>query len=269
MSRTLKRPMFRRGGTVNNGIMTGIVDREQKKVGDVAGRARELTPELASLLEEFTPQTKLPIGQVGLNLASGKFAGDGFLQNLVGSLQDPYRQFTKADDAREAAVRTGAAKLALGQAMKEAQPSDKRSQIDLKAREAFSKKVVNPATGKPFASYNEAYTFFSMSAADPGRRSIPGDVERSKQNFIAQGTYGDNEVLAERHAIANTIVKKAVPQGENYTGKRIKTKDGEYRTQGQAPGIYVDVIGNKIIEINPDGTTEERQELTAILQNYR
>ena len=42
MSRTLKRPMFRRGGSTNNGIMTGIVDREQKKVGDVAGRAREL-----------------------------------------------------------------------------------------------------------------------------------------------------------------------------------------------------------------------------------
>ena len=112
--------MFRRGGSTNNGIMTGIVDREQKKVGDVAGRARELTPELASLLEEFTPQTRLPIGQLGLNLASGKFAGDGFLQNLVGSLQDPYRQFTKADDAREAAIRSGAVKLGIGQAMSEA-----------------------------------------------------------------------------------------------------------------------------------------------------
>ena len=120
MSRTLKRPMFRRGGSTNNGIMTGIVDREQKQIGDVAGRARELTPELASLLEEFTPQTKLPIGQLGLNLASGKFAGDGFLQNLVGSLQDPYRQFTKADDAREAAIRSGAVKLGIGQAMSEA-----------------------------------------------------------------------------------------------------------------------------------------------------
>ena len=30
MSRTLKRPMFRRGGSTNDGIMSGIVDREQK-----------------------------------------------------------------------------------------------------------------------------------------------------------------------------------------------------------------------------------------------
>ena len=29
MSRTLKRPMFRRGGTVNDGIMTGLTDRKQ------------------------------------------------------------------------------------------------------------------------------------------------------------------------------------------------------------------------------------------------
>ena len=35
MSRTLKRPMFRRGGAVNDGIMTGIVDREKKAEGDL------------------------------------------------------------------------------------------------------------------------------------------------------------------------------------------------------------------------------------------
>jgi len=29
MSKTLKRPMFRRGGTVNDGIMTGLTDRKQ------------------------------------------------------------------------------------------------------------------------------------------------------------------------------------------------------------------------------------------------
>jgi hypothetical protein len=129
MSRTLKRPMFRRGGSTNNGIMTGIVDREQKKVGDVAGRARELTPELAKLLEEFTPQTRFPLGQLGLNLASGKFAGDGFLQNLTGSLQDPYTQFTKADDARARGIKTGAAKLGITQAMEEAKARAKGTNL--------------------------------------------------------------------------------------------------------------------------------------------
>ena len=161
MSRTLKRPMFRRGGSTNNGIMTGIVDREQKQIGDVAGRARELTPELASLLEEFTPQTKLPIGQLGLNLASGKFAGDGFLQNLVGSLQDPYRQFTKADDARKAAIKSGAAKLGISQAMEEAKARAKGSNLMQKDyspqrayEDAVSKRVESAGKLKSFEKPN-------------------------------------------------------------------------------------------------------------------
>jgi len=262
VSRTLRRPMFRRGGPANDGIMSGIVDREEKQIGDVAGRAREITPELEALLREFTPKTRLPIGQVGFALATGV--------DPLEALGAGYSQFVKKDDAREAAIRSGAVKLGIGQAMKESLP-DKMSQIALKAKEAFGKKVTNPKTGKPFASFNEAYTYYSMSATDPGRRSIPGDIERSKQNFISLGTYGDNEVYAERHAIANTIVKESVPQGENYTGKRIKVdkKTGEYKTKNQVPGIYVDIDKNIIVEINPDGTTQERPELTAILQNYR
>ena len=31
MSRILKRPMFRRGGSTNTGIMSGLVDREIRK----------------------------------------------------------------------------------------------------------------------------------------------------------------------------------------------------------------------------------------------
>ena len=33
MSRTFKRPMFRKGGNVGNGIMSGITDRVQAKAG--------------------------------------------------------------------------------------------------------------------------------------------------------------------------------------------------------------------------------------------
>ena len=33
MSRILKRPMFRKGGSSNKGIMTGLVDRKQYATG--------------------------------------------------------------------------------------------------------------------------------------------------------------------------------------------------------------------------------------------
>ena len=264
MSKILKRPMFRRGGSTNDGIMTGLTDRKQLSTGTLdPERARTEAKQIQDILDSLAPirKTRLPLGEVGLALAGGA--------DPLTALEAGYRDFVKRDDVRQALLdkrKQAAVSTALGAQLNRKGSS---SQIDLKAREAFGKKVVNPTTGKPFTSYNEAYTFFSMSATDPGRRSIPGDVEKSKQNFIQQGTYGDNEILAERHAIANTIVRKQVPKDENYTGKRIKIKDGKYKTEGEEPGIYVDVLGNKIIEINPDGTAEPRPELTAILRSYR
>jgi len=116
MSRTLKRPMFRRGGSTNDGIMTGIVDREKKAEGDIGSR----TEEILAAMQKYAPleKTRFPIGQIGLNLASGQFAGSGALQNIIGSAQDPYAKFVKADDARRAALakrRAGAVGIAISE----------------------------------------------------------------------------------------------------------------------------------------------------------
>ena len=111
MSRTLKRPMFRRGGQVNDGIMTGLTDRKklqngsEKTLQDYMKEAESVLPKSQSI--------KFPLGQLGLNLASGQFAGDGAIQNIIGSLQSPYSQYIKADDARKS--RDYQRKLALAQ----------------------------------------------------------------------------------------------------------------------------------------------------------
>ena len=99
MSRILKRPMFRTGGSTNSGIMHGLVNRQGYKLGD---RVEEIT----AAMDKYAPipKSRFPMGQIGLNLASGEFAGDGFLQNLVGSTRDPYSQWTAADDARAQAL---------------------------------------------------------------------------------------------------------------------------------------------------------------------
>ena len=113
--------MFRRGGSSNQGIMTGLVDRtkhaDQPFVTGIGKTAEALTPELEALLRQYTPKTRLPIGEFGLNIASG--------MSLTDALSDPYKRFTRADDAREAAIRGGAAKLAIAQAMKV--PKDPRT----------------------------------------------------------------------------------------------------------------------------------------------
>ena len=119
MSRILKRPMFRTGGTPNEGIMHGLVDRK----GYTEGSARKTARETYDLMKEMVPppQTRPPLGQVGLNLASGQYAGDGFVQNLVRSAKGPYEQWTKADDEKanyDRQLRMMAAKTGVEQQMK-------------------------------------------------------------------------------------------------------------------------------------------------------
>jgi len=110
MSRILKRPMFRKGGSPNQGIMTGLVERKQYAKGIDKEELKSNTELFESILRESSPKTKLPIGEFGLNLASG--------MTLTDSLKSPYARFTKADDAREAAIGGGASKLAIAQALK-------------------------------------------------------------------------------------------------------------------------------------------------------
>jgi len=115
MSRILKRPMFRRGGSTNTGIMSGIVDRTKHQENPFPGSTidREAiegnTAVLESILRQYTPKARFDYGQVGLGLAEGK--------PLVEALKEPYGRFVKRDDAREAAIRGGASKLAISKAL--------------------------------------------------------------------------------------------------------------------------------------------------------
>jgi hypothetical protein len=74
MSRILKRPMFRRGGTAGEGIMSGITDRKNYNIGGIDREMLRTDAEaIQSLLNEFAPvpKTRLPIGDYGINLALG------------------------------------------------------------------------------------------------------------------------------------------------------------------------------------------------------
>jgi len=256
VSRTLKRPMFRRGGTVNDGIMTGLTDRTEKAKGDIVGRARELTPELASLLEEFTPQTKLPLGQFGLNLASGKFAGSGALQNIVGSAKDPYAQFTKADDARERAIKSGAVKLGISQAMTEAKP-DKTSVLAAEKKARF---LLPP---NATAEQIRAKTAELIRSEQTGKTySTAANLERAVADY--RRVYGEGS-KAFNHAAFDVKVAPALRAAGKNPRANIKFKDGKYKTKGKSPGVYIDVENGKVIEF--DGNVAvELPEYSALLR---
>ena len=99
MSRILKRPMFRTGGSTNEGIMHGLVNR--KGYADGPTQAEIYGKEYEDIFSKIKPPApRLPLGQIGLNLVSGEFAGDGFLSNVARSAKGPYEKWTARDDAR-------------------------------------------------------------------------------------------------------------------------------------------------------------------------
>ena len=128
MSRILKRPMFRRGGSTNTGIMSGLVDRKNYKFGSMTeDEIRSNVELLRGLQEQFAPlpKTRLPLGEVGLALASGA--------PIVDALGVGYRKFVSEDDKRRALAakrEQAAVSTVLGQALKPTK--DTRTDIEKK-----------------------------------------------------------------------------------------------------------------------------------------
>jgi len=95
MSRTLKRPMFRKGGEVMEGIMTGIQPRQNY---NLAGRVENYRNVLrgatqgASTGPDALTQFLL---RTGKNLIGGESAGGTKLQEVVGSTNEPMENYFK------------------------------------------------------------------------------------------------------------------------------------------------------------------------------
>ena len=157
MSRILKRPMFKTGGSTNEGIMHGLVNRRGYTTGS---KAEQYTDEIYNILSKYKPPApRLPLGQIGLNLVSGEYAGDGFLSNVARSAKGPYEGWTKADDAnRNLDYQTRMAAAKMGISKDEAErlariKAQKKSAFAAQTREAqvsdLSKQLSDINSGNP------------------------------------------------------------------------------------------------------------------------
>tara|TARA_R110000822_G_scaffold843_5_gene3740 strand:+ start:197 stop:1423 length:1227 start_codon:yes stop_codon:yes gene_type:complete len=106
MSKIFRRPMFRKGGNVGDGIMTGIVDREQYQIGTdpFVGRTipslKDLTAESTEALLEaagdrggFDPLTSLLLSYGPAAAIENR--GGGTLANLVAAGEKPIANLLK------------------------------------------------------------------------------------------------------------------------------------------------------------------------------
>ena len=241
MARVLKRPMFRRGGSTNDGIMSGLVDREQKSTGDLIGRARELTPELESLLREFTPKTRLPLGAVGAALVGGTPIRD--------ALTAGYTDFAKRDDAREAAIRSGAVKLGIGQAAAATRP-DRQSVLAAEKKARFL--LPSTASAEEIRAKTAEIIKAEMTGKGINQQRLIADREKE---IRADGASFEE---AKKQANFEYIIGPKIKAGleakniEKTIQGKITFRDGEYQTRRKAPGIYFDPKRNNIVEITSE-----------------
>ena len=145
MSRTLKRPMFRKGGEVMEGIMTGIKPRKMYSFGTGDQGVVDDVSRKMNLIDVVAGTGSSPLGypltqfllSTGQNLISGDSAGGTKLQELVGATKQPLDRAMKMQQLKDMERRKLATAL-----ISKSKVSDVRKLYNaLKTR-------INPKTGK-------------------------------------------------------------------------------------------------------------------------
>jgi hypothetical protein len=238
MSRILKRPMFRIGGSANDGIMSMAAPRKNYQQGSEYRQKRD---ELLPLYQEAYgtgPDVKSDLGDLlisgGLNLLSGKGAGKGTLGALAESYKDPYQTFAKARAGEEAAQR----QLRLAATTGAISAVDAKRLAEAKARgeSGFQKEY------SPERKYYETY----QTLTDPGKKQAFGD---SVQQDYPEG-------FAEFVAYIQPSIIKNPQLRENFIGTIPSKKEGKDRRfqfdQMVAGGIYFKPDTKKLYQRDPE-----------------
>ena len=190
MSRVLKRPMFRKGGEVMEGIMTGIKPRERFSEKGISDSMRDELKNIQSrvnLIDAFSGAGASPLGdpltqfllQTGQNLISGESAGGTKLQEIVGATRKPLDKAIKAQQVKDLSRRKIAASLL-----------SKMGTGDVAKMERKAKRIAE-ITGRPYKSVLTDVINQSLYA-DPKSPSALLQQEKSafKRALLAKEQYG-------------------------------------------------------------------------------
>ena len=250
MARVLKRPMFRRGGSTNDGIMSGLEDREKfatKGTGLDIDRARLESKAIRDIFDELAPipKTRLPLGSVGAALVSGAPVRD--------ALTTGYADFVRRDDARRAAARKreqAAVSTALGSQL------SRKGQSKIAVEKMIDLSIAAGEFPDTPEGRNAAFKKYSRSAGDVTRASTEQKILDRFKTFYT-GT-GGTEAEAEYDVLKDEGLLKI--EGTDFGKKDLSVKaDREDITDNEnfGPGDgFVDINSGKLYVLKPGGNKE-------------
>ena len=245
--RILKRPMFRKGGSTGQGIMTGLVDRTKYAVG---GRAKELAEEYKDILGRPSLDQLLITG--GLNLLSGEGAGRGTLGEVATAFKKPTDDLFTDIRARNLAAK----KMGIEQAQSEELKKFSGSQLTNR-----KKAIVNlRSKGTELTEENIDKETARLNKLDEFGKPLSPDREFSSREALYLGSYGDG-YKARTHASFDIDVAPKLKAADKVPkGKISIDKKGNYKSpRGNRPGVYIDVENSKVIEFDGNTFTELKE----------
>ena len=250
MNRVFHRPMFRKGGSTNEGITSVLRQRYQ------GGKLAQVQQDLA-ILNQLAPAPK-PRGSralnnflinFGLNLASQSPQG-GFLSTAASAAQEPFGRFQQekmyegaASDKAASEHRSTVASLLQGVS------DDDKNKLYEEAGYMVEKGATNPFTQKPFKDQNEAYDVLI-------RKSLMSKESLKTDEALFLETkefFRDN--LAKDKTLNNIAIDTVATHEANIVHKRYSQDLIDQLDQGQSyiDSVYVDVDADGNMKINDIG----------------
>ena len=259
MSRIFRRPMFRKGGNVGEGIMTGIVDREMHNESNPNGVGAQNAP--VDFEQQYIDKiTAAGAGNQGMDpltaylLAAGPAISSGTsFSDAVGKLADPNKQLIELMNKRAESQRNlkvGAAQFGLEQSSKE-RLLDKEIQarLDLESMKEKSNPLYDMQLGEEVQTYSgqpqvaQRAAKFKVTDSDELYKKVG-----SRAGGVLTFDISDPEQVKANKSFFKKMDGKFVydPYADNY--KKIVYKKGVI---GQ-PTTYMDI---QSINLN-DATTD-------------
>jgi len=258
MNNLYKRPMFRKGGSAEGGITSGLQSPRQgyatgkstkQRLLDAAG-ARPARQNFNDFLINF-----------GLDIASRSPQGNIF-QTAALSAQEPYKQFAanrtaEQDLMRKIGVEAETLDIGQEQAMElqklKNQSSTNASNYYKRAKEAFELGAINPQTQKPYESIEEAFSILSLGTGDAARAS---EMDRVSDLTTAYVNQGDDYGVAKNKATWDIVIKDKLTESvsEGLVGGKLPSNETQrnklLKKQSSIGKYFYDIKDGKVKKFN-------------------